>query len=119
MSADGVHAHCMSLPGASHVVQWRGMHVFKIGTKMFAVMGSDQATVTLKCIDQDMAELLVESGLAKWPPYLRMKTWVAIGIEDVPEDELYERISASYAIVRKSLTKAAQAALPPIEGCAQ
>ncbi|MEO1407432.1 MAG: hypothetical protein AAFV54_13215, partial [Pseudomonadota bacterium] len=56
-----------------------------------------------------------ESGRAKWPPYLKMKAWVALEIGDVPEDELFERISASYAVVRKSLTKAAQAALPAYE----
>ncbi|MEM6900590.1 MAG: MmcQ/YjbR family DNA-binding protein [Pseudomonadota bacterium] len=115
MSADVVHAHCLSLPGASHVVQWRGMHVFKVGSKMFAVMGPDRTNVTLKCAHQDMAELLVESGRAKWPPYLKMKSWVAIQIGDVPEDELHDRISVSYAVVRKSLTKAAQADLPPYE----
>ena len=36
MTLDEYNAFCASLPAASHVVQWGGAHVCKVGGKVFA-----------------------------------------------------------------------------------
>ena len=36
-----VHEFCLSLCGATHVVQWGGSDVYKAGGKLFAIAGTD------------------------------------------------------------------------------
>ncbi|TIN68608.1 MAG: MmcQ/YjbR family DNA-binding protein, partial [Mesorhizobium sp.] len=52
MTLDDYNGFCASLPATSHVVQWGGAHVWKVGNKVFAVGGWDQGQqlfVTFKC----------------------------------------------------------------------
>ena len=49
---EAYNAFCMKLPHATHVVQWGGAHVWKIGGKVFAVAGWNDGkglAVTFKC----------------------------------------------------------------------
>ena len=39
MTRDEFNAFCGGLPAATHVVQWGGSDVWKVGGKMFAVCG--------------------------------------------------------------------------------
>ncbi|MDD9905597.1 MAG: MmcQ/YjbR family DNA-binding protein, partial [Rhodospirillaceae bacterium] len=39
MNYDEFNAFCGALPATSHVVQWGGSHVWKVGGKVFAVGG--------------------------------------------------------------------------------
>src|SRR5277367_1061244 len=43
MTYDDFNRFCAALPATSHVVQWGGSHVWKVGGKMFAVGGWDEA----------------------------------------------------------------------------
>ena len=115
MSFREIDAHCLSLPGARKVVQWGDTNVYKIGRKMFAAIGAGKETVVLKCADGDMARMLVETGAARWMPYFGQKQWVgiAIGTDAVmPVGEIMARATASCRLVRASLTRKEQAALP-------
>lgn len=42
MTLDDYNSFCASLPATSHVVQWGGAHVWKVGAKVFAIGGWDQ-----------------------------------------------------------------------------
>ena len=39
MTLDDYNGFCASLPSTTHVVQWGGAHVWKIGGKVFAIAG--------------------------------------------------------------------------------
>ncbi|WP_348541452.1 MmcQ/YjbR family DNA-binding protein [Sulfitobacter albidus] len=39
MTRDELCQFCASLPHATHVVQWGGADVYKVGGKLFAVVG--------------------------------------------------------------------------------
>lgn len=39
LSLDDYNSLCGKLPAASHVVQWGGSHVWKVGGKVFAIAG--------------------------------------------------------------------------------
>ena len=39
MTLDDYNGFCASLPGTTHVVQWGGAHVWKVGGKVFAIAG--------------------------------------------------------------------------------
>lgn len=77
---------------------------------MFACMGTANDGVSVKCADTETAQMLIEAGAGVKAPYFH-RSWIRLPM-DAPEDELRHRICSSYDIVRASLTKKLQAALP-------
>jgi predicted DNA-binding protein (MmcQ/YjbR family) len=117
MSRSFVNAHCARLPGAEHSDPWGGGHdAWKVGGKLFAVVGAmEDHGVSVKCADRETAELLIEVGRAEQAPYFH-RSWVRIPWGRVGEDELAERLDASYALIRAGLPKRVRAALGRTEG---
>ncbi|MGB8812730.1 MAG: MmcQ/YjbR family DNA-binding protein [Paracoccaceae bacterium] len=106
-----VNDHCATLPGAEVSDPWGGGHdAWKVGGKMFAVVGAMEHGVSLKCPDIDTAALLIEMGRAVRAPYFHA-SWVRLPWGMVPEEEMIERLTASYRIIRGSLPKKIQAGL--------
>ncbi len=103
---------CAGLPGAEWSDPWGGGHdAWKVGGKMFACMGAVYPGVSVKTPDVETAAMLIEAGVARKAPYFH-RSWVNLP-EDVTAEDLRHRILTSYDIMRASLTKKAQAALPP------
>lgn len=103
---------CRQLPGAEVSDPWGGGHdAWKVGGKMFACIGAVAEGVSVKCADVETAEMLKQVGAARHAPYFH-KSWVLL-----PEgsDELRERITASYALIRAKLPAATRKGLPPLE----
>ena len=117
MSAEGrkrVDAICRDLPGAECSDPWGGGHdAWKVGGKMFACIGSVGDGVSVKTADIETAQMLIEAGVGRKAPYFQ-KSWIQMPW-DAADDELAHRLQLSYDIVRRGLTKKAQAALPPRE----
>ena len=70
MTREDYDAFCASLPHATHVVQWGGASVWKIGGKVFAVGGwadGPQFAVTFKCSEASFAILKELPGLRPRP----------------------------------------------------
>ena len=110
MSRDTANAICAALPGAEVSDPWGGGHdCWKVGGKMFAVMGASSWGVAVKTESIEMADVLVEAGAAWRDKYLH-RSWVKVSW-DLPEDELRERIASSYRLIRAGLPKKVQAAL--------
>lgn len=66
-----VNRFCASLPGAAHSDPWGGGHdAWKVGGKLFAVIGAVDEAVSVKCRDVETAELLIELQRAERAPYL-------------------------------------------------
>lgn len=108
-----VNAHCSTLPGAKVSDPWGGGHdTWKIGGKLFAVIGSMDGGVSVKCADIETAQLLIEMGRAERAPYFH-RSWVFLRWGRVSDDEMRERLGTSYAIIRASLPKKVQAGLDP------
>ena len=109
--------HCLSLPGATMVVQWMGAHVFKVGAgdraKVFAIFADRTGRVTLKCADADTADFLIGIGAAERAPHLPRGGWAAFDIAATGEDDLRDRLTTSYDLIRASLPRAVQAGLAP------
>jgi len=96
------------------------LDAWKVGGKMFACFGrqEDRAgnteTGAVKCPDVEMAEMLIDAGAARKAPYFPLP-WVLLTFADLTTDEARRRIEVSYDLIRASLTKKAQAALPKRE----
>jgi len=108
-----VNKICQALPGAQWSDPWGGGHdAWKVGGKMFATIGTVDTGVSVKTPDIETASLLIEMGRAVKAPYFH-RSWVHIPWGQVEEDELRDRLTTSYDIVRAGLTKKVQATLPP------
>lgn len=114
MTRDAVNNICKTLPGADWSEPFGPGHdVWKVGGKIFAAMGAVTEGVSVKTPDIETAAMLIEAGVGIKAPYFH-RSWVLLPL-DVGQDELTHRIHRSYALIRASLTKKAQAALAPFD----
>jgi predicted DNA-binding protein (MmcQ/YjbR family) len=113
---------CKRLPATTHVVQWGGADVWKVGGKVFAVGGWDQGNlsgITFKVSAMGYEMLKDQPGLRP-APYLasRGMTWIQrYGTPGLSTDDLRGYLKASHQIVSDALSKKARAALglPSVE----
>jgi predicted DNA-binding protein (MmcQ/YjbR family) len=93
---------CGKLPGAEVSDPWGGGHdAWKVGGKMFALIGAVAPGVAVKCRDVETAEMLKEAGAAETAKYLH-KSWVRLP-ETAEARELRDRIALSYDLIRAGL----------------
>ncbi|MGI3168222.1 MmcQ/YjbR family DNA-binding protein [Pseudooceanicola sp. C21-150M6] len=112
MSRAFVRKICETLPGAELTDPWGGGHdVWKVGGKMFAVMGTEYDGVSVKTSDPEFARMMIEAGDARRASHMHA-SWVFLPWGTL-DDLLRDRLIISYDIIRAGLTKKAQAALPP------
>lgn len=106
---------CRSLPAATHVVQWGGSSVWKVGGKVFAIASgaAEAVQVTFKVSDIAFEVLGSEPGLRP-APYLASRglKWIqhfaAPGLSDAA---LRDHLRASHAMVARGLSGRQRAAL--------
>ncbi|MCX7566979.1 MmcQ/YjbR family DNA-binding protein [Sulfitobacter sp. F26169L] len=112
MTRDELTEFCASLPHVTHVVQWGDADVYKIGGKLFAVVGmaNTEATVTFKTTHLAF-EILSDSPGLRPAPYMASRglKWIQqYGTPGLPDDSLREHIRASYNMVAGGLSKKMQ-----------
>ncbi len=112
LSYDAFNAFCESLPATTHVVQWGGSDVWKVGGKVFAIGGwaEDEPAFTFKVSADDFDMLTAVDGVRP-APYLasRGMTWVQHYAKPGLEAEaLKSLIRESHRIVSLGLSKKRQ-----------
>lgn len=113
MTLDEHNAFCAALPHSTHVVQWGGAHVWKIGGKVFAIAGWSAAHdlgVTFKCSPVSFNVLRGQAGLRP-APYLasRGMSWIQrISSESMDDATLKDYIRESYRLASLNLSKKMQ-----------
>lgn len=114
-------AFCGALRGTTHVEQWGGASVWKLGGKIFAICSrwgaGSHTKISFKCSDLAYAVLIEQPGIIP-APYLARAKWVQIESADAMSDQdVRDYIQAAYSIVMGKLTKAQRKelglALPP------
>ncbi|MGN6549233.1 MAG: MmcQ/YjbR family DNA-binding protein [Pararhizobium sp.] len=101
---------CSALPGADVSDPWGGGHdAWKVGGRMFALIGAVQEGVSVKCPDIETAEMLKDAGVAHDVRYLH-KSWVRLP-EETEAEELRQRLLLSYDLVRAKLPAAIRKSL--------
>jgi predicted DNA-binding protein (MmcQ/YjbR family) len=102
-------AFCLSLPAATMDVQWGADRVYKVGGKMFAVLG--EGACSFKANDIAF-EMLTSEGPGKPAPYMARAKWVWLQRPDVlPEPEMRAYLTEAHALVAAKLTRKARAEL--------
>lgn len=111
MTRDEYNRFCASLPHATHVVQWGGADVWKIGAKVFAIGGwnddPDVPAVTFK-VSPIAYEILRDAKGCRPAPYLasRGMKWIqAYEQPGLSDQELRDYIAQSYALVAAGLSQ--------------
>jgi predicted DNA-binding protein (MmcQ/YjbR family) len=114
MDIEQVHSFCLSFPHVTEEILWGNDLVFKIGGKMFAVIGLDPASdhcLSLKCTPEKFAELVERAGIVP-APYVARYHWVALErFNAVSEKELKTLLRTAYDLVLEKLSKKARVGL--------
>jgi predicted DNA-binding protein (MmcQ/YjbR family) len=114
MDIEQVHTFCLSFPHSTEKILWGNDLVFKIGGKMFAVIGLDPASdhcLSFKCTPEKFAELIEQEGIVP-APYVARYHWVALErFTALSEKELKTLIHKSYDLVLEKLPKKLRAQL--------
>ena len=81
MNVDEIREYCLSLPQATEKLQWGDALCFKVGGKMFAVLGLDEIRFTFKCTPDTFAELIEREDIRP-APYVGRYKWVMLDCLD-------------------------------------
>lgn len=115
MTRDEINTFCKELPQSTHVVQWGNSDVWKIGGKVFAIVGffEDHPTVTFKVTELGF-EVLRDLPGVRPAPYLAsrgmkwLQNYQKPGLSDA---DLRDHIRASYDMIAAALSRKKQAEL--------
>jgi len=109
------NAFCRTLPAATHVMQWGGAHVWKVGGKVFAIgsWGDPLAGITFKVTPLGFEILREQPGLRP-APYLASRglTWIQHHAKPgLAGRELKQYLRLSHQLVAQGLSKKTRVAL--------
>jgi predicted DNA-binding protein (MmcQ/YjbR family) len=105
MTPAAVEAQALALPGATKVIQWGGSEVYKVGGKIFAIVGL-AGGLMFKVTDIAYAAL-TESGAAKPAPYLARAKWVSFeDLAALDKAEVADWLATAHALIAAKLTRA-------------
>ncbi|BCD99824.1 MmcQ/YjbR family DNA-binding protein [Marinagarivorans cellulosilyticus] len=113
MDYDAYNDFCRALPATTHVVQWGGAHVWKVGGKVFAVGSRNKENMpaySFKTSDLNFHILSDEPGYRP-APYLasRGMKWIQKdGLPNIVDNALKQCLIDSHRIVSLGLTKKKQ-----------
>jgi predicted DNA-binding protein (MmcQ/YjbR family) len=113
MTYDQFNKFCGSLPATTHVVQWGGSDVWKVGGKVFAIGGwTDEGItgVTFKVSELDFEILRDEPGLRP-APYLASRgfKWIQQYMKPgLPDKDLKYYLRESHRLASLNLTRKKQ-----------
>jgi len=119
MTYEEFNDFCGALPATTHVVQWGGSHVWKVGGKVFAIGGweksdaAGEAHFTFKT-SEIAFEMLKEEPGCRPAPYLasRGMKWIQrTDDSSLSDDDLREYLRQSHRLVSLGLPKKTQTTL--------
>jgi predicted DNA-binding protein (MmcQ/YjbR family) len=108
MDPESIRTYCLSLPHVDEKVQWGNDLLFRIGEKIFAVIGlepSHGVLMSCKCTPEKFAELVEQDGIIP-APYVARYHWVGFErLDALPEREMKALLKNAYELVRDKLPK--------------
>lgn len=112
MTYNQFNAFCRSLRATTHVVQWGGAHVWKVGPKVFAIggWGDEQPGFTFK-VSGIAYEMLKDQPGLRPAPYLasRGMKWIQnYAKPGLSERDLKDYLRESHRLAALGLTKKQQ-----------
>ena len=103
------NSFCREFPATTYVVQWGGSHVWKVGGKVFAIGGWEDAAPGFTFKVSVLAyEVLKEQPGLRPAPYLasRGMSWIQhFAKPGLSDDQLKEHLRSSYLLVLQGLPR--------------
>ncbi len=106
-----VRAICMALPEATEKEAW-GEATWRVRDRMFAMFAANHhkdGRIALWChAPLGTQELLVRSAPETFfvPPYVGVKGWIGIVLDQVSDEDLREQVAVAYCMVAPKKLKA-------------
>ncbi|MFY9744620.1 MAG: MmcQ/YjbR family DNA-binding protein [Candidatus Sulfotelmatobacter sp.] len=108
MNVDAIREFCLAFSQTTEKLQWGDELCFKIGGKIFVMLGLDNPRLCFKCSPENFAEL-IEREDVRPAPYVGRYKWVMLDrLDAVPWNELRELIQQSYEMVAANVRKKGQ-----------
>ncbi len=105
MDVDAIRAYCLSFPGSKENLQWGDNLCFKIGGKIFVILGLDELQVCFKCAPEVFAELVEREDIHP-APYVGRYKWVMLDrLDAVDDEEFRDLVRQSYDMVSAKAPK--------------
>jgi predicted DNA-binding protein (MmcQ/YjbR family) len=99
MNVDAIREFCLAFPKATEKLQWGDDLCFKIGGKIFAILGLDNPRLCFKCTPESFSEL-IERENVRPAPYVGRYKWVMLDrLDALGWEELKVLIRQSYDMV--------------------
>jgi len=106
VNVDTIRDFCLAFPRATEKLQWGDDLCFKIGGKIFTIVGLDNPRLCFKCTPETFAELIEREDIRP-APYVGRYKWVMLDrIDAVDWEELRELIQRPYEMVAAKAPKA-------------
>ena len=114
MTREEAAACAMALPAVTHIVQWGGSDVYKVGGKVFAICGL-RGGLSFK-VSEIGFMALTEGGPGRQAPYLAEGHWVIVDLDEIGPDDLESWLASSHALIAAKLTRAVKRELGLVAG---
>jgi len=101
MNTESIRKYCLSFPSATENLQWGDDLCFKVGGKIFVVLGLDSVPqrICFKCSPEKFAELCELEDIRP-APYVGRYKWVMLDrLDALSQEELKYSICQSYELV--------------------
>jgi predicted DNA-binding protein (MmcQ/YjbR family) len=105
MDIDSIRQYCLSFPNSKENLQWGDNLCFKVGGKIFVILGLDELRGCFKAAPDVFAEL-VEREDIRPAPYVGRYKWVMLDrLDAVSDDQFRELVRQSYEMVSTKVPK--------------
>ena len=102
---DSIRGYCLAFPRATENLQWGEDLCFKVGGKIFTIIGLDSLKLCFKCTPDSFAELVQREDIRP-APYVGRYKWVMLDrLDALANAELREFIAKSYEMVAAKAPK--------------
>ncbi|HEX5377497.1 MAG TPA: MmcQ/YjbR family DNA-binding protein [Phenylobacterium sp.] len=108
MTRQEVGACALALPATTSVVQWGGSDVYKVGGKVFAIVGDDAMSFK---VTEIAFMVLTEGGLGRQAPYCAKGQWVAIDLAPAEAGDVADWLATAHGLIAAKLTRKLRAEL--------
>lgn len=108
MTRAEVEAFAMGLPAVTKVVQWGASDVYKVGGKVFAIVGDESLSFK---VTEIAFMVLTESGLGRQAPYCAKGQWAAVNLDAAEDGDIEGWLATAHGLIAAKLTRKLRAEL--------
>jgi predicted DNA-binding protein (MmcQ/YjbR family) len=108
VTRDEVASLALALPATTHMVQWGASDVYKVGGKVFAIVGDESMSFK---VSEIAFMVLTESGVGRQAPYCAKGQWAAVSFGAADAADFADWLATAHSLIAAKLTKKLRAEL--------